>query len=399
MPVPPIPRSRAADPRMVRKPDLVEFTGLDRVCEPRKMDRRDPRVLDPFRFILIAVAGWMNERQLQTIEYLREENRVLREQLGERRLRFTDDQRRRLAAKAKGLGRKILADVATIVTPETLLRWHRQLIAKKYDGSSKRRPGRPRTIREVEELVVRMAEENRDWGYGRIQGALSNLGHTLARSTIAEILARHGIEPAPERSRKTSWKEFLKQHWELIVAADFFTIEVWTAKGLQRYIVLFFIELSSRRVQVAGIAAVANGLWMSQIARNLTDTSDGLLTGKRYLIHDRDPLFTAEFLSTVDDTGVKSMRLPPRGPNLNAHAERFVRSIKESCLERMILFGERSLRTAIHNFVDHYHRERNHQGLDNRLIQREQEHLANTGKVRRQERLGGLLNYYYRAAA
>ena len=358
-----------------------------------------PRVLDPFRFILIAVAGWMNERQLQTIEYLREENRVLREQLGERRLRFTDDQRRRLAAKAKGLGGKILADVATIVTPETLLRWHRQLIAKKYDGSSKRRPCPPRTIREVEELVVRMAEENRDWGYGRIQGALSNLGHTLARSTIAEILARHGIEPAPERSRKTSWKEFLKQHWELIVAADFFTIEVWTAKGLQRYIVLFFIELSTRRVQVAGIAAVANGLWMSQIARNLTDTSDGLLTGKRYLIHDRDPLFTAEFLRTVDDTGVKSMRLPPRSPNLNAHAERFVRSIKESCLERMILFGERSLRTAIHNFVDHYHRERNHQGLDNRLIQREQEHLANTGKVRRQERLGGLLNYYYRAAA
>ena len=182
-----------------------------------------PRVLDPFRFVLIAVAGWMNQRQLQMIEYLREENRVLREQLGERRLRFTDDQRRRLASKAKGLGRKLLADVATIVTPETLLRWHRQLIAQKYNGSSKRSPGRPRTMGEVEQLVVQMAQENRDWGYGRIQGALSNLGHTLARSTIAEILARHGIEPAPERRRKTSWKEFLRQHWELIVAADFFS--------------------------------------------------------------------------------------------------------------------------------------------------------------------------------
>ena len=168
-----------------------------------------PRVLDPFRFVLIAVAGWMNQRQLQIIDYLREENRVLREQLGGRRMRFNDDQRRRLAAKAKGLGRKLLAEVATIVTPETLLAWHRKLIAQKYDGSGKRGPGRPRTAGEIEALVVRMAEENRDWGYRRIQGALSNLGHEIARSTIAEILERHGIEPAPERSRKTTWKEFL----------------------------------------------------------------------------------------------------------------------------------------------------------------------------------------------
>src|SRR5918996_3874230 len=149
-----------------------------------------PTVLDPFRFLLIAVAGWMNQRQLQMIEYLREENRVLREQLGERRLRLTDDQRRRLAAKAKGLGRKLLAEVATIVTPETLLRWHQRLIAQKYDGSGKRGPGRPRTAADIEQLVVQMAEENRDWGYRRIQGTLSNLGHKLARSTIADILER-----------------------------------------------------------------------------------------------------------------------------------------------------------------------------------------------------------------
>ena len=285
------------------------------------------------------------------------------------------------------------------MTPETLLRWHQRLIAQKYDGSGKRGPGRPRTAAEIEQLVVQMAKENRDWGYRRIQGALSNLGHKLARSTIADILERHGIEPAPERSRKTTWKEFLTQHWELIVAADFFTIEVWTAKGLQRFIVLFFIELSTRRVEIAGISAAANGLWMSQIARNLTDSVDGLLTGKRYLIHDRDPLFTDEFLSTLKDAGVESVKLPPRSPNLNAHAERFVRSIKESCLERLILFGESSLRTAIQNFMAHYHSERNHQGLGNRLIQPEPDHLANTGAVQRRERLGGMLNYYYRAAA
>jgi putative transposase len=197
------------------------------------------RLLDPFRFLLISLAGWMNQHHLQAIDYLREENRVLREQLGDRRLRLTDDQRRRLAAKAKMLGRKVLAEVATIVTPETLLAWHRKLIAQKYDGSANRRPGRPRKDREMEALIVWLAGENRDWGYRRIQGALSNLGHEIARSTIADILGRHGLEPAPERNRKTTWKEFLSQHWELIAAADFFTVEVWTRRGLQRCFVLF----------------------------------------------------------------------------------------------------------------------------------------------------------------
>ena len=357
-----------------------------------------PTFLDPFRFVLVAMAGWMNQRQLHIIEYLREENRVLREQLGGRRLRFNDDQRRRLAAKAKGLGRKVLTEVASIVTPETLLAWHRKLIANKYDGTKQRGPGRPRTAGEIAALVVRMAEEHRDWGYRRIQGALSNLGHELARSTIGEILQRHGIEPAPERSKGTTWKEFLTRHWELIVAADFFTIEVWTRHGLQRFIVLFFMELSTRRIEIGGIAQKANGLWMSQIARNLTDAGDGILNSKRYLIHDRDPLFTTEFLGMLAEAGVKSVKLPPRSPKLNAYAERFVRTIKESCLERLILFGEESLRRAIQNFVAHYHHERNHQGLANRLISPEPGHVTNTGVVRRRQRLGGMLNYYYRAA-
>src|SRR3954469_11772768 len=340
-----------------------------------------PRVLDPIQFVLVALAGWMNQRQLQMIEYLREENRVLREQLGERRVRFNDDQRRRLAAKAKGLGRRRLAEVATLVTPDTLLAWHRKLIAQKYDGSERRRPGRPRTRPELEALVIRMAEENRGWGYRRIQGALSNLKHTLARSTIAAILERHGIEPAPERNRKTTWKEFLARHWDLIVAADFFTVEVWTRRGLQRFLVLFFLDLSTRQVEIAGIAATANGLWMSQIGRKVTDAVDGILLGKRYLIHDRDPLFTTEFLNLLAGVGVKSVKLPPHSPNLNAHAERFVRSIKESCLDRLILFGEESLRTAVSQFVTHYHTERPHQGLGNRLLRPEPSHLTKTGMV------------------
>jgi hypothetical protein len=157
-----------------------------------------------------------------------------------------------------------------------------------------------------------MAGENQDWGYRRIQGALSNLGHEIARSTIAGILKRHSVGPAPERRRKTTWKEFLERHWELIVAADFFIVEVWTRRGLRRFLVLFFIELSTRKVEIAGVAANANGLWMSQIGRNLSDAVDGILNGKRYLIHDRDPLFTTGFLSMLEDAGVKSVKLPPR---------------------------------------------------------------------------------------
>src|SRR2546430_2370453 len=355
--------------------------------------------LDPFSFLVISIAGWMNQHQHHVIEYLIEENRVLREQIGNRRMRFTDNQRCRLAARAKKLSRKILEQVATIVTPATLLAWHRKLIAKKYDGSACRAPGRPRTAMEITALVLRFANENRSWGYLQIQGALANVGHLLARNTIANILKRHGIEPAPERSRRTTWKEFLTRHWEQILATDFFTVEVWTCTGLQRFVVLFFLDLSTRRVQVGGIASKANGLWMSQIARNLTDEVDGFFKGKRYLMHDRDPLYTKEFLSMLADSGIQSVKLPPRSPNLNAHAERFVRTIKEGCLDQMIFFGEDSLRLAIYHFILHYHPERNHQGLDNQLIVPIGAVVEEMGSVQRRERLGGMLSYYYRDAA
>jgi hypothetical protein len=214
--------------------------------------------LDPFSVLVVSIAGWINQHQHHVIEYLIEENRVLRAQIGKRRLRFNDSQRRGLAAKAKKLGRRVLVQIATIVTPETLLTWHRKLIAKKYDGSAYRTSGRPRTATEIAAIVLRMAEENRGWGYLRLQGALANLGHRLARNTIANILKRHGIEPAPERSRKTTWKEFINRHWTQIVASDFFTVEVWTRSGLKRFVVLFFIDLSTRRVEIGGIAHRAN---------------------------------------------------------------------------------------------------------------------------------------------
>jgi len=183
------------------------------------------------------------------------------------------------------------------------------------------------------------------------------------------------------------------------VASDFFTIEVWTPTGLKRFMVLFFMELSTRRVEIGGIARNANGLWMAQIARNITDDVEGFFKGKRYLIHDRDPLYTHDFLSMLADAGIESVKLPPRSPNLNAYAERFVRTIKESCLDRMIWFGEDALRRGVSEFISHYHFERNHQGLDNRLIIPKPTTASTTGRVRKRNRLGGMLNYYFREAA
>ena len=177
------------------------------------------------------------------------------------------------------------------------------------------------------------------------------------------------------------------------------SVEVWTCNGLTRFMVLFFIDLSTRRVEVGGIARSANGLWMVQIARNLTDAIDGFFTGKRYLIHDRDPLYTNEFLAIIAGCGIENVKLPPMSPNLNAYAERFVRTIKESCLDQMIFFGEDMLRNTIREFVAHYHHARNHQGIDNRLPIEATTIGAVAVRVRKRERVGGLLNYYYREAA
>ena len=289
--------------------------------------------------------------------------------------------------------------MASLVTPDTLLAWHRKLIALKYDGGQRRGSGRPRVMHRIRELVVRLGRENSTWGYTRIRGALANLGHQVGRSTIARTLKERGLEPASERRSKTSWQQFLQAHWGVLAAADFFTVEVWTPIGLVRIVVLFVIELSTRRVEIAGVSSQPEGAWMTQIGRNLSDAEDGFLVGKRLLIHDRDPLFTAEFRETLVAAGVRVVRLPARSPNLNAYAERFVRTIKESCLERMILLGEQSLRRATREFLAHYHRERNHQGLDNRLIFPGPADTDPAAPIERRQRLGGMLNYYYRQAA
>jgi hypothetical protein len=232
--------------------------------------------LKPWQLLLLILAGWINHRQQEVIEYLRAENRVLREKLGKKRILLNDDQRRRLAVKGKILGRKTLEQVATIVAPDTILRWHRELIAAKWDYSEHRKKiGRPAVSADVVELVLRMARDNPSWGFDRIQGALANLGHLISDRSVGNILKAHGIDPAPDRKRQSTWKSFLQCHWDVLASVDFTTIEVWTRNGLTTIYLLFFMELTTRRVHFAGSTANPDEAWMLQIARNVSDARAG----------------------------------------------------------------------------------------------------------------------------
>jgi putative transposase len=332
-------------------------------------------------------------------EYLVTENRMLRDQL-KGRVRLRDGERKALAEIGHKLGKKALADVATIVKPATIPAWHRTLVAQKFDGSKQRKtPGRPRIDPELEALIVRIAQENRSWGYARIVGALANLGLTVSAQTVGNVLKGHGIAPAPERKTTTTWKEFIRTHLDVLVATDFFTTEVWTLGGLVTYYV-FFLHLGSRKVQVAGVTPHPNAAWMMQVARNVTMEEWGFLSPGQYLIHDRDGKYCPAFQQIIDTAGVKRVPLPPRSPHLNAYAERWVRSVKEECLSQLVLFGEASLRHALMQYVEHFHHERNHQGKGNVLLfPAVNQDAARQGLMQCRERLGELLKYYTYDAA
>jgi putative transposase len=305
--------------------------------------------------LLAYVTGSVNQELLLQNEYLAAENRILRSKLPSR-LRVNDPERATLAEIGKRLGRKALREVACIAKPDTILAWYRRLIAQKFDGSKHRQyPGRPKIGRELEALVIRMARENTGWGYDRIVGAMANLGHRLSDQTVGNILRRHGIAPAPKRSRTTSWTDFIAAHMDVLAGGDFFTVEVLRWRGLVTYYVLFFIRLGSRQVRVAGITRHPDQEWMEQIARSATQEGWGYLNGCRHVLHDRDTKFCASFRSVLAAGGVKSIALPARSPNLNAFAERWVRSVKEECLSKLILFSERSLFRTLVQFSAHYH--------------------------------------------
>jgi transposase InsO family protein len=275
--------------------------------------------------MLAYITGSVNEDLLRRIEYLLEENRVLRNQIDSRIL-LTDNERCALATKAVALG-KLMADTVTIVKPETILKWHRRLVAKKFDGSRfRKRQGRPPTKTEIEELVIHLARDNPAWGYDRIAGAIQNLGHRISDQTIGNILQRNDLGPSPERRRNTTWASFIRQHRDVLWASDFFTTDIWTRWGLTTYYVLFFIQLRSRKIVLGGISQNPNERWMTQIARNMTGW-DTELAQAGYLIHDRDCKCTQGFDEILKGAGTAIVKLPPHSPNLNAFAERFVKSI------------------------------------------------------------------------
>src|SRR3989441_7081247 len=350
--------------------------------------------------LLAYITGTVDQELLLRNEYLVTENRLLRNQM-KGRLRLSDGERKVLAAIGQKLGKQALKDVATIVKPDTILGWHRQLVAQKCDGSPQRKaPGRPMIDPELEALLIRMAQENRSWGYDRIVGALANLGLTVSDQTVGNVLKRHGIAPAPERKTTTTWKEFIRTHVDVLVATDFFTAEVWTLGGLVTYYVLFFIRLGTREVHVAGVTPHPTQAWMIQVARNVTMEEWGFLAPGQYLIHDRDGKYCPAFQHIIDAAGVTRGPLPPRSPNLNAYAERWVRSVKEEALSRFILFGERALRYTLAEYVAHYHTERPHQGKGNVILMPSVDSkTVRHGPIRCRERLGGLLTYYTRDAA
>lgn len=347
---------------------------------------------------LFIIVGLIFRREQDVLRYLQAENKILRENLkqanGNKRLLLSRKEKALLARYAKPLGRKTLNQIGPLFTPDTLLRWHRQFVAKKYQAQ--KRTGRKPIEEEIRTLVLQIAQGNETWGYRRISGALHQIGYHVSATTVGRILGEAGLEPAPRRKQGLPWKTFIKRQFQSLAAADFFTTEVWTFKGLKRFHVLVVMHQASRKVEIGGVVHEPTGSWVVQRFRDLTDFEDGFLIGKKYLIVDRDPVFTKKVGRVLKAEGIKILRLPSKSPNLNAFAERFHRTIKEEALNRLLIFGERHLNHVISEFVTFYHQERPHQSLDNRLINGEMP--MTEGKVVCREGLGGLLKYYHRAA-
>lgn len=319
-----------------------------------------------------------------------------------------------MARLGRALSPEGLAQACVVIRPSTLLGWYRQLVKRKNDYSDRRQgPGRPAISAVLEQRIVQFALDNPRWGPKRIVGMLNHLGIKVCTQTVVNVLKRHGVRPGPGKSSGMSWNEFIAIHKDLIVATDFFTAEVMTLRGLVTHYVLFFVDLNTRIVKIAGITPHPNKMWMAQIARNLTMEDEFLFAGKKYLIHDGDTKYCEQFRRIFRDAGIKSKKTLPYCPDMNGYAERWIRSIRSECLDHVILLGQRSLKRAVSQYVEHYNTERPHQGRDNRVLTHETEldptdanlgqHTATTPNqdisnlvIERKERLGGLLATYKR---
>lgn len=305
----------------------------------------------------------------------------------------------RIAAKAKRLSRKMLEQCTELFTPDTVMRWFNKLISEKYDGSSKRgKVGRPPITPEIVSLVIKFKKENPRWGYEKITNQIEYLGFEISKTSVKNILIENGYDPEPDLTVRSNWHEFLKSHWDVMTACDFFSIELLVGRKLIRCTVFFAIEYSSRKVFFLPIQLQPDGKYMKQVARILTDCEDGFLKGKPYLIHDRDPLYRSEgFHEILRSSGIEPKRIPAKSPDLNSIAERFVKTVKYECLNYLILSSVKQLDYALSEFHTYYHNERIHQSLG-RII--EPKHKTDdTSEIVCIERLGGLLKSYHRLAA
>jgi transposase InsO family protein len=346
-------------------------------------------------FGLLAVLARSDLSKDAELLVLRHENHVLRRQLSGR-LRWNHVDRLWLAALSRLVSRRRWPEVFP-VTPATILRWHRDLVARKWDYTSRRRPGRPSTGTSIKALIIRMARENPAWGHRRIQGELARLGHAIAASTVWEILHAAGIDPAPRRAGP-SWREFLAAQAHAIIACDFLVVETVL---LKRLYVLVFIDHGTRRLHVAGVTAHPTGAWAVQQARNLAmDLGDRLGT-LRFLIHDRDPLFTTAFGEVFKAEGLRIMTTLPRTPRMNAICERVIGTLRRELLDRTLVLGERHLALVLREYLRHYNRHRPHQSRQQRPPDIEKQSVRDVADLRsvgRKPVVAGVINEYHHAA-
>jgi len=371
---------------------LLFFCRFDSICGHMKQK------------ILITLATYIayciNKELYKAIEYLKAQVEVLIEQQEKqnKRILLTKRQRIKIAAKAKQLSRKMLEQCTVLFTADTVMRWYNRLIAQKYDGSKNRnKVGRPQITHKIVNLAIKFKKENPRWGYQKITDQIVYLGYEISKSTVKNILIENGFNPEPDLTIRSTWHEFIRSHWDVLAACDFFTVELLVGRRLIRCTVFFVIELASRKVYFAPIKLQPDGQYMKQVARTLTGYN-GFLRGKRYLIHDRDPLYnTHGFNDILRDSGIEPLKLPAHSPDLNAYAERFVKSVKYECLNHLILSSVKQLEYVLEQYRQYYHHERIHQTLG-RIIEPKHE-LDDSAKIQCIERLGGLLKSYHRLAA